>query len=66
VLTASLELTDDKIPAGTLVPVRLESVLSEIGTLQVWCNEVDGDRRWKLEYEVRDVEVEAPAAAEAE
>jgi molecular chaperone DnaK (HSP70) len=64
VLTASLELTDDKIPSGTLVPVQLESVLSEIGTLQVWCNEVDGDRRWKLEYEVRDVEVETSAEAE--
>jgi molecular chaperone DnaK (HSP70) len=37
--------------AGQLVPVRLESHLTEIGTLELWC--VAGPRRWKLEWNVR-------------
>ncbi|MFO1065751.1 MAG: Hsp70 family protein [Pirellulales bacterium] len=33
--------------------VVLESELSEIGTLQLWCAERSGDRRWQLEFDVR-------------
>jgi molecular chaperone DnaK (HSP70) len=39
---------------GTLVPVRLRSELTEIGTLQIWCQALQGDQRWKLEFEIRD------------
>jgi hypothetical protein len=38
---------------GSLVPVRLSSVVTEVGTLQVWCVERDGPGRWKLEFDVR-------------
>jgi molecular chaperone DnaK (HSP70) len=44
---------------GTLVPVQLESVVTEVGTLEIWCRQKDGPGRWKLEFEVR----EKPAAA---
>ena len=41
---------------GTLVPVRLEVKLTEIGTLEVWSVEAEGERRWRLEYNVREEE----------
>ena len=56
-LSAKLPVEDKNTPAGTLVPVRLRAVLSEIGTLQLWCLEEGGSKReWKLEYEIRDAE----------
>ncbi|HEY0708579.1 MAG TPA: Hsp70 family protein, partial [Polyangia bacterium] len=39
---------------GTVVPVSLESRLTEIGTLELWCVEREGQGRWKLEYSVRE------------
>jgi hypothetical protein len=41
----------DSPDAGQVVPVQLHSKVTEIGTLELWC--VQGDRRWKLEYNVR-------------
>ena len=38
---------------GSLVPVHLQSAVTEVGTLQVWCVERDGPGRWKLEFDVR-------------
>lgn len=38
--------------AGELVPVSLETVVTETGMLQLWCVARDG-RRWKLEFNVR-------------
>ena len=52
-LTVSLPTGDDDKP-GALVPVRLRTVLSAIGTLQLWCEEIGSERRWKLEFELRD------------
>jgi molecular chaperone DnaK (HSP70) len=42
--------------AGDLVPVRLESHVTEVGTLELWCVARDGRGRWKLEYSVRERE----------
>jgi hypothetical protein len=38
---------------GTSVPVRLHACLTEIGTLELWCVAREGDRRWKVEFNVR-------------
>ena len=38
--------------AGQLVPVRLRTRVTEIGTLEVWCVARDG-AKWKLEFDVR-------------
>lgn len=35
------------------IRVRLHAQLSEIGTLEVSCGEVDGERKWKLPFDVR-------------
>ncbi|HYG77001.1 MAG TPA: Hsp70 family protein [Planctomycetota bacterium] len=40
--------------AGTLVPVKLMSKVTEIGTLELWCHERDGAGKWKLELNVRE------------
>ena len=42
--------------AGDLVPVRLESHVTEVGTLELCCVARDGHGRWKLEYSVRERE----------
>ena len=55
-LTTQLSADDDSTPAGTLIPVRLHSDLSEIGTLALWCHEDNGQRRWKLQYDLRETE----------
>ncbi len=39
--------------AGDVVPVSLETVVTETGMLQLWCVARDG-RRWKLEFNVRE------------
>ena len=39
--------------SGAFVAVRLESVVTETGVLQLWCVARDG-RRWKLEFNVRE------------
>jgi molecular chaperone DnaK (HSP70) len=41
---------------GTAVPVWLESRVTEVGTLELWCVARDGDRRWKLEFNLREQE----------
>ncbi len=36
-----------------LLQVILETELSEVGTLQLWCATPDGHQRWQLEFDVR-------------
>jgi hypothetical protein len=38
---------------GKTVPVRLETRVTELGTLEVWCVSRDG-QRWKLELNIRE------------
>ncbi len=39
-----------------VVPVTLESRVTEIGTLEIWCVSRDSDERWKLELSIRERE----------
>jgi hypothetical protein len=39
---------------GTVLPVRLESRVTEIGTLELWCASREGANRWKLELNIRE------------
>ena len=51
---ATLELEEEsEASEGRSVPVRLETVATEIGTLELYCVEKDGPGRWKLEFNVR-------------
>jgi hypothetical protein len=39
---------------GSVLPVRLESRVTEIGTLELWCASREGTNRWKLELNIRE------------
>jgi hypothetical protein len=39
---------------GAVLPVRLESRVTEIGTLELWCVSRDGANRWNLELNIRE------------
>ncbi len=46
---------DGDVEAGDVVPVSLQSKVTELGTLELWCvSKADPASRWKLEYSVRD------------
>lgn len=60
IATLALTLHAEERAGGTLVPVKLRSVVTEVGTLELWCVERQGEQKWKLELDVRDKE---PAAA---
>jgi molecular chaperone DnaK (HSP70) len=49
----SATLPSDEGTAGAEVPVTLRARLTEVGTLELWCDERSGKRSWKLEYNVR-------------
>jgi len=52
-LKTALPAEGDK---GSVIPVQLESHVTEVGTLEVWCVEREGERRWKLEFDIREKE----------
>jgi len=39
---------------GKVVPVRIETRITELGTLDIWCVSRDGANRWKLELNIRE------------
>jgi molecular chaperone DnaK (HSP70) len=39
---------------GTVLPVRLETRVTEVGTLELWCVSRDAAQRWKLELNIRE------------
>jgi hypothetical protein len=39
---------------GAVVPVGIETRVTELGTLEVWCVSRDGTNRWKLELNIRE------------
>ncbi|MDJ0804669.1 MAG: Hsp70 family protein [Desulfobacterales bacterium] len=39
---------------GTVIPVSIQIKLTEIGTLELWCVSRQDERRWKLEFNVRE------------
>ena len=54
--TSLLEVELPALPdvsAGQVVPVRIESVVTELGTLELWMKHTNSDGRWKIEFQVR-------------
>ncbi len=54
--TDSLEavLPAEEAPIEGYVPVRFHSRITELGVLELWCVGPHADRRWKLEFSVRE------------
>ncbi|HEY1185005.1 MAG TPA: Hsp70 family protein [Bryobacteraceae bacterium] len=48
-----------------LIPVRLGARLTEIGTLETWCESKVSDNRWNLEFQLRKQAVEQPVERRA-
>src|SRR5215472_5161049 len=42
-----------EFPAGQVVPVQINPVVTELGTLELWMKHVNSDRRWKVEFQIR-------------
>jgi hypothetical protein len=40
-------------PMGEVVPVQINSVVTELGTLELWMKHTNSDRKWKVEFQVR-------------
>lgn len=54
--TSSLEVelpAMAEFPAGQAVPVQIEAMVTELGTLELWMKHTGSDRRWKVEFQVR-------------
>lgn len=54
--TSLLEITLpalDGMPEGQVVPVKINSVVTELGQLELWMKHANSDRRWKVEFQVR-------------
>jgi len=48
-------------PGERLIPVKLGAHLTEVGTLETWCDSKVRDHRWRLEFQLRKAAVKAPA-----
>ncbi|QOV92399.1 hsp70 family protein [Humisphaera borealis] len=46
-------LTSGRSAAATSVQIELHAQLTEIGTLDIWCSEAQGQRTWRLQFDVR-------------
>lgn len=54
--TASLEVTLEALEGreeGEVVPVRLHSIVNELGALELWMRHEPTGKQWKLEFNVR-------------
>ena len=43
----------DEFPEGQTIPVVINSVVTELGNLELWMKHTRSDRRWKLEFQLR-------------
>lgn len=48
------ELAAAENAEGGYVPVRIETSVTELGVLELWCASTVSDERWKLEFSVRE------------
>ena len=39
---------------GRIIPVCLQSRVTEVGTLELWCVSREDQQRWKLEFNLRE------------
>ena len=53
-LHKNLKVSDEQDSASRLVPVELEAIFTEIGTVQVWGKEKQGEGKWRLEFDLQE------------
>ncbi|MEZ4729071.1 MAG: hypothetical protein R3E79_18210 [Caldilineaceae bacterium] len=67
-LEANLPSSDEEA-GGAIIPVWLQSKVTEVGTLELWCVARNSGRKWKLEFNIREQpngQVDAEAVDEEE
>lgn len=42
------------------LPIDVEAHYTEVGTLSLWCRSLQTDHRWRLQFQLRDADQEAP------
>ncbi len=54
--TAALELalSVEETPDEGFIPVRFHSKITELGVFELWCHSIRDDRKWKLEFDIRE------------
>ena len=52
-LEATLPSSDGEV-GSAIIPVWLQSKVTEVGTLELWCVARNSDRKWKLEFNIRE------------
>ena len=57
ILETLLPATDQEA-GGTMIPVLLQSRVTEVGTLELFCVARDDNRQWRLEFNIRDSDEE--------
>ncbi len=51
-------------PVGErLIPVKVGAKLTEVGTLETWCDSIESEHRWRLQFELRKAAKSAGAVA---
>jgi hypothetical protein len=55
IMETQLSPTDEE-DGGKIIPIWLQSKVTEVGTLELWCVARDEDNRWKLEFNLRERE----------
>jgi molecular chaperone DnaK (HSP70) len=46
--------SSDQETGSAIIPVWLQSKVTEVGTLELWCVARNSDRKWKLEFNIRE------------
>lgn len=52
-LPALETIVNSNKPSGSMVPISLSATMTEIGTLEIYCQSELDDENWKLEFEAR-------------
>ncbi len=55
-----LTLTSESAGDAPFVPVRFLSRVTELGMFELWCSATQGDQKWKMEFNIRDRDVQEP------
>jgi len=51
-----MTLQGEGLQEGNFVPVTLETRVTEVGTIEVWCKSTDSEQRWRLQFDLRAAE----------
>ncbi|MEN6608734.1 MAG: Hsp70 family protein [Bryobacteraceae bacterium] len=54
-----------KRAGGELIPVKMAARLTEVGTLEIWCESKVSEHRWRLQFELRKTAAPAEKPAHA-